>query len=243
MLSVPAGAACPSTTSMFGRHLFADSGAVACDSLTWDASVTLSVNRWADSSWHTASAIVSDALLPITLGLPVGMYLYGHIEPHYYTSQAEYRYVSETGLQAFVTEVLTYGLAVGVKAITSRSRPYLAMPNCFVGYQQPFGTSFPSGHAAGAAALATTLSIRYPEWYVITPSVLYALATGLSRMHLGVHYLTDVVAGYALGIAVSVAVNMVNDHLFEAADSILPNNDYTLAPPVSVSILTVSLPF
>jgi membrane-associated phospholipid phosphatase len=101
----------------------------------------------------------------------------------------------------------------------------------------------PSGHAAGSAALATTLSIRYPKWYVITPSVLYALVTGFSRLHLGVHYLTDVLAGYALGMGVAVGVNALNKQLFELADPILPSDEYTIAAMPQFPIFAFSIAF
>jgi membrane-associated phospholipid phosphatase len=215
----------------------------SCSTLPWDAQITHDVNHWGDSTWHTVSAVVSDALIPITFGVPVGMYIYGHTQIHYYTTDAEYRYASETGLQGLVAEILTYGVAWGVKALSDRDRPYKAWPDCIDGYQSPLGKSFPSGHAAGSAALATTLSIRYPVWYVIAPSVTYALLTGAARLHLGVHYLTDVLAGYALGAGMAILVNSLNSYLFELADPILPTDDYTIAPQVNIPLVNISIPF
>jgi undecaprenyl-diphosphatase len=67
--------------------------------------------------------------------------------------------------------------------------------------------SFPSGHAAGVAALVSAaLLLAWPflapaarrTWAVL--GVLLVLLVGLTRMWLGVHYLTDVLAGWALGL-------------------------------------------
>jgi membrane-associated phospholipid phosphatase len=61
------------------------------------------------------------------------------------------------------------------------------------------GYSFPSGHTSAAFSLATSISIVYPKWYVIAPSFLWASAVGYSRMDLGVHYPSDVLAGAIIG--------------------------------------------
>ncbi|MFN8632414.1 MAG: phosphatase PAP2 family protein [Chloroflexota bacterium] len=79
--------------------------------------------------------------------------------------------------------------------------------------------SFPSGHAMVAAAFY--LFVGYLAWRLLTGHwriicaallVLVALAIGLSRLYLGVHYFTDVVAGYIAGIAWTNAV-IVGGHL------------------------------
>jgi undecaprenyl-diphosphatase len=73
--------------------------------------------------------------------------------------------------------------------------------------------SFPSGHAMVAAAFY--LFVGYLAWRILSGKVrlvcttlliAVALLIGLSRLYLGVHYLTDVVAGYVAGIAWTDAV-------------------------------------
>ena len=71
--------------------------------------------------------------------------------------------------------------------------------------------SFPSGHTSFAFATATSLSIKYPRWYVIAPSYLWAGAVGYSRMNLGVHYPSDVLAGAMLGAGSAWLTCKVND--------------------------------
>jgi len=58
--------------------------------------------------------------------------------------------------------------------------------------------SFPSGHAARSAALAVMGIALGPPWFAIT-LVIWAPWVGLSRVALGVHYLSDVVAGWVVG--------------------------------------------
>ena len=65
----------------------------------------------------------------------------------------------------------------------------------------PESTSFPSGHAASAAAFATAVSLARPR---LAPALVpLALAVGFSRVYTGVHHPSDVVAGLALGAGVS----------------------------------------
>ncbi|MBT3267504.1 phosphatase PAP2 family protein [Candidatus Poribacteria bacterium] len=74
-----------------------------------------------------------------------------------------------------------------------------------VGRSRPDGTndhrSMPSGHTTGAFALATALSHRYPEWRL--PFYLGAVGVAVSRVYLGRHYPSDVLAGAVIGTSVS----------------------------------------
>lgn len=70
--------------------------------------------------------------------------------------------------------------------------------------------SFPSGHALLTAAFATLITLLAWKtkfrWVVLVVASLYSLCVGLSRLYLGVHYPTDVLAGWCLGIAWALGV-------------------------------------
>jgi membrane-associated phospholipid phosphatase/phosphoglycolate phosphatase-like HAD superfamily hydrolase len=73
--------------------------------------------------------------------------------------------------------------------------------------------AFPSGHTTTATATATALAVvAWPtrwRWPVIAVAAVFALAMGVSRAYLGVHWPSDVLAGWALGFTIAMAVRAV----------------------------------
>ncbi|MEI8105221.1 MAG: phosphatase PAP2 family protein [Actinomycetes bacterium] len=68
----------------------------------------------------------------------------------------------------------------------------------------PHSHSFPSGHAATSFACATVLASLIPRWRL--PVIALAAAVAVSRLYVGVHYPSDVIAGALVGAAVGVGV-------------------------------------
>lgn len=97
-------------------------------------------------------------------------------------------------------------LANGIlKPLCPRRRPPAGLPE-FIdrrGLPAPRSSSFPSGHAASAAAFATGVALEYPAAGLVLAPL--AAAVGYSRVHTGVHWPTDVVAGFAVGSAVALS--------------------------------------
>ncbi|SEL97902.1 undecaprenyl-diphosphatase [Blastococcus sp. DSM 46786] len=107
-------------------------------------------------------------------------------------------FAAVTGLSLPVLVPLT-------KALVDRARPVVADPVS----ELPSNASFPSGHATVSLVTFGTLALlvlpavrRGLRPWVVAAALLLALAVGFTRLALGVHFVTDVLAGYALGAGI-----------------------------------------
>ena len=108
------------------------------------------------------------------------------------------------GIEIAGAIAISEGISAGLKYSIKRQRPFDAYPDLIYAHSNPTDPSFPSGHTSVAFATATSLSMAFPKWYVIAPSFGYATAVGYSRLRLGVHYPSDVLAGAVIGAGSSI---------------------------------------
>lgn len=103
---------------------------------------------------------------------------------------------------AFVGAVCT-GCYKMVKRSTLRSRPFEVNPLVTAGAPVLDRFSFPSGHTLHAIAFTLVGCAYYPGlWTLLVP---FTVLTAVSRVALGLHYPSDVIAGGALGAAIAGA--------------------------------------
>jgi membrane-associated phospholipid phosphatase len=102
-----------------------------------------------------------------------------------------------------------------LKHTVNRSRPF-EVYNFIQNVGEGGSPSIPSGHTTDAFAIATAICLAYPKWYIILPAFLWAFAVGYSRMDLGVHYPSDVLAGALIGSGVSLLCYKIDDRLKKA---------------------------
>jgi undecaprenyl-diphosphatase len=177
-------------TSAFVIWAFAElaDGVVEGESRRLDRAVLLWIHtqspEWLDGPMRLVTALgYYEIVLPLLAGVVFVFYLKG------WRLSATLLLVSTIG-GSLLTAVL--------KAVFGRARPELFDS----GYTASF-YSFPSGHATVAVGFygALTLILAYrlrgfARWAVVIVGILLVLLIGFSRLYLGVHYPTDVLAGF-----------------------------------------------
>jgi undecaprenyl-diphosphatase len=126
----------------------------------------------------------------ISMGVPVSLFVAGII-----TKDKD---LKKSALLAGESILVSTAFTYAIKNTVKRPRPY-TVDSLITKVGPGGGYSFPSGHTSEAFALATSLSMSYPKWYVIAPAYLWAGTVACSRMYLGVHYPTDILAGAIVG--------------------------------------------
>lgn len=105
--------------------------------------------------------------------------------------------------------VLSHFVNATIKSIVKRPRPWQASSEV-ENKLQASGYSFPSGHSQSISAISTFVVYdiyknktikRSTKISSLTFAILLCLIVGFSRLYLGQHYLTDVLTGFAIGIA------------------------------------------
>lgn len=157
-----------------------------------DHRVMHSVNNWRAPRWVRVWMIVAtrmgDGWLWYAMGLIV--LLFGGSQR--YEALGAAALSTASGISIFVI----------LKRLFNRSRPSTIRPHCWATLLPPDRFSFPSGHTITAFAIAVPLGWFYPA--ILIGLLFCAVSIALSRVLLGLHFLSDVVAGCLIGVALGV---------------------------------------
>jgi undecaprenyl-diphosphatase len=144
---------------------------------------------WFEAAWRDVTALGGAAVLTLVTLACAGYLLIAR----------RYRTLVALAVVVFGGVVLTFAM----KALFARPRPEYA-----AGMKDIISASFPSGHSMlsavvyltlGALLARTTGVLRY-KLYFLGLGLIVTLLVGLSRIYLGVHYPTDVLAGWSAGL-------------------------------------------
>lgn len=104
-----------------------------------------------------------------------------------------------------------------IKPLAARERPWLVIENFVNLVPEKDPNSFPSGHTNTAFAFALAVCMSAPKRWMKTAAVCAAAVMGLSRLYVGVHFPSDVLAGAMIGSLCGLAgawvVKMVWEYL------------------------------
>ncbi len=140
---------------------------------------------------------------------------------HYDESSAVLLALSEV-----TNEIFTQGL----KKTIRRNRPFITLNNVnYTNISKVRSTySFPSGHASGSFAIATSLTLRYPDKPVLVAGLYaYALTVSLGRIYWGVHYPSDVFTGMLVGAGSAALIYSLRKPIIKAKNNLFNQSERT----------------
>lgn len=165
------------------------------ETLRRDTGILLHINQISSSTFDRVALFVTD------LGSPTVVTSVAVVLIAYFVARKKWQAVTQIAFGIGGAASLNYIL----KIVFERQRPHL-----WAWIVQESNYSFPSGHAMLTAAIVATCILlawqtRWRWWVLVTGGV-YVASVGSSRLYLGVHYPTDIVAGWAIAAAWVVAV-------------------------------------
>ena len=151
------------------------------------------MNRWRAPRWFRAWMIAATRMGDgwVWYGLGIMLLVYG--------GPQRYSAVGAAGAAA-IAGILVFK---ALKRLSRRPRPCQVEPHCWSKILPPDQFSFPSGHTMTAFSIALVVSFFYPS---LEGALFFlALSIAVSRIVLGMHYLSDVLAGTVLGVVLGCA--------------------------------------
>ncbi len=170
------------------------SSAIFVSAQNVDIELLRSINVGRNQNLDPAFKFLSKTATPVSIGLPLTYLLLGGINSR--------RSQLNLGWKTGVTIASAMAVSTILKFTIDRARPYERYSD-IQALSSDFTSSFPSGHTTSVFCTATTISLLYPKWYVVIPAYTWASLVAYSRMHLGMHYPLDVLAGIIIGMGTS----------------------------------------
>jgi membrane-associated phospholipid phosphatase len=177
---------------------------VHCTAQNWDIDIAKGINPSYPTSGYWKATSTSAYVLGA--GVPVGLLFAGLVTNDPKLKHSSLEIITAVAVELIVSETMKYSF--------NRLRPAEKYPTEIFPYHSIHGKSFPSGHSSLAFATAASVAIQYRKWYIVVPAFAWASSVSYSRVYLGVHYPSDVLAGAAVGIGSAYLAHWFNRRFF-----------------------------
>ena len=155
-----------------------------------DINLLRDINLHRNTELDNSFKFLSNTMVPVSIGVPVITTGIGLIKKD--------KKIIDNGLETGASLIISAAFTYSLKYAVNRDRPYITYHD-IQNQSTENDPSFPSGHASSSFAIATSLSLEYKKWYVAVPAYTWAGGVSYSRMHIGVHYPSDVLTGAIIG--------------------------------------------
>lgn len=159
--------------------------------------------RYPDNQLFTT---FSRAAYPVAFSLPIGIMAVSLLKENKRGQQVSYEMMGGLLLSAAATGI--------IKEVVQRPRPYQKYNDIYPDRWED-GNSFPSGHTSLSFSNATSILLSTEKWYFAAPAYLWACGVGYSRIYLGQHYPSDVIAGAITGAGGAYLAHVIRKKIFE----------------------------
>jgi membrane-associated phospholipid phosphatase len=157
----------------------------------WDINLLKQINRNETGFKNKYLEGCVSSVYVLSLGVPLTVSAIGYFKHN--------KALLRDGLFMAGSFLMSTVVTQSVKRIIDRRRPFEAYSFIVKRDDESGGLSMPSGHTSSAFCTATSLALRYRQWYVVVPCYVYAGSVGWARMYQGVHYPSDVLVGALVG--------------------------------------------
>ncbi len=157
-----------------------------------DRKIMLRVNQWVPPRWFRTWMLASSHAGDGGLWMVLGFILLA------FGGTRRFRAL-EAGL---ISSAIGWAVFFLVKRVTGRERPCVKEHHCWSTLLPPDRFSFPSGHTIMAFAVAVPIGLSYPD--LLIGLIFCSMSVAASRVVLGLHYFSDVLAGILIGCTIGL---------------------------------------